>query len=285
MAVRGDYLLQPLPGFVPGYDFVGVVERLPVGDPSGLHVGQRVAGVLPRMGAHATVISVATSLLVRVPDLLDSAAAATVPLDAVTALFALEALAVRSGTVLVQGAGGAVGAWAAQLATARGLTVCGTASPRSRAYAEQFSTWVFDYGDPTWIERALDVTSGGAGGAIDHTGSRSVRRAVRASGRVVRTAFGGEPGRGRTCTAAGFATAAWRRHARPGERVGSVPVLVATRRARYRQVLTEVLTAVSNGILTPPRPRAASLAEYPEALAAAARAEPGEKTILTLPDG
>lgn len=59
-------------------------------------------------------------------------------------------------------------------------------------------------------------------------------------------------------------------------------LLVATRRARYRQALTELFTAVSSGILVPPHPWIASLAEYPEALSAAANAEPGEKTILTL---
>lgn len=282
MAVRGDYLLQPVREFVPGYDFIGVIERLPAGERSGLQVGQRVAGILPRMGAHASLISIAPSLLVPVPDLLDSAIAATIPLDAVTALFALDALAVSSGTVLVQGAGGAVGAWVAQLATTRGLTVYGTASPRSHAYAERFTASVFDYADPTWIEQILDVTAGGVDGAIDHTGGQSVRRAVRAGGRVVRTAFGGEPGRGRASTAAGFAASALRRYARPGERICSVPILVATRRARYRQALTELFTAVSNGTLVPPRPRIASLAEYPEALSAAATAKPGEKTILTL---
>jgi NADPH:quinone reductase-like Zn-dependent oxidoreductase len=120
-AVRGDYLLQPTRGFVPGCDFVGIIERLSADDRSGLHAGQRVAGILPRMGAPANLIRVAPSLLVPVPDLLDSATTATVPLDAATALFAIDALAISSGTLLVQGAGSAVGAWAAQLATARGL--------------------------------------------------------------------------------------------------------------------------------------------------------------------
>ncbi|WP_175986198.1 zinc-binding dehydrogenase [Microbacterium tenebrionis] len=281
MAVRGDYLLQPVRGFVPGYDFVGVIERLPAGDRSGLHVGQRVAGILPRMGAHASLISVAPSLLVPVPDLLDSATAATIPLDAVTALFAIDALAMASGTILVQGAGGAVGAWAAQLAAARGLTAYGTASPRSHAYAERFTDSVYDYDDPTWIDQILDATTGGVDGAIDHTGSRSVRRAVGAGGRVVRTAFGGAPGQGRISTAAGFAASTLRRYARPGERVCSVPILVATQRARYRQALTELFTAVGNGTLVPPRPRIMPLVQYPDALASATRAAPGEKTILT----
>ena len=281
MSARGDYLLQPVRGFVPGYDYVGVIECLPAGDRSGLHVGQRVAGILPRMGAHASLISVTPSLLVPVPDLLDSTTAATIPLDGLTARFAIDALVKGSGTILVQGAGGAVGAWAVQLATTRGLTVYGTASPRSRTHAEQFTDSVYDYDDPTWIDQLLEATTGGVDGAIDHTGSRSVRRAVRAGGRVVRTAFGGAPGQGRSSTATGFAASTLRRYARPGERTCSVPILVATGRARYRQALTELFTAVGNGTLVPPRPRIIPLAQYPDALASAIGAAPGEKTILT----
>lgn len=74
-AARGDYLMQPLPRFVPGYDFIGTVERLGATKHPYLSAGQRVAGVLPRMGAHATFVTVAPSLLVPVPDELDSAVA------------------------------------------------------------------------------------------------------------------------------------------------------------------------------------------------------------------
>lgn len=281
-AARGDYLLQPVKGFVPGYDFVGIIEQLPAGGSPGLSVGERVAGVLPRMGVHANLINAAPSLLVPVPDLLDSAAAATMPLDALTAVFALDSLPAKSGSILVQGAGGAVGAWAAQLATARGFTVYGTASPRPRAYAAQFTESLFDYGDPGWIEQLLDLTAGGVDGAIDHTGSRSVRRAVRADGRIVRTAFGGSPGHRRIRMATGFAASIGHRYARPDVRICSVPTIVATQRVRYRQALTDLFAAVSNRKLIPPQPRIASLADYLDALAAAAGAEPGEKVVLAL---
>lgn len=281
MAVRGDYLLQPIRGFTPGYDFVGVIERLPADTPPDLHVGQRVAGILPRMGAHASLISVAPSLLVPVPDFLDDAIAATVPLDAVTALFALDALAVESGTILVQGAGGAVGAWASQLATTRGFTAYGTASPRSHDHAARFTASVFDYNDATWIDQILEATEGGVVGAIDHTGSRSVRRTIRPGGRLVRTAFGGTPGRGRSSTAAGFATSALRRYAQPHERICSIPIIVATQRSRYRRALSGLFTAVGKVTLLPPQPRVTPLAAYTDALASMVGAAPGEKIILT----
>lgn len=283
MAVRGDYLFQPLPGFVPGYDFVGTIQCLPDDDRSGLVVGQRVAGILPRMGAHASLVSVAPSLLIPVPDGLDSPTAATVPLDAVTARFALDLLALNSGQVLVQGVGGAVGAWAAQLAAARGLTVYGTASSRSRGYAERFAATVLDYRNPAWVEQLLGLCSGGVGGAIDHTGSRVLRQAVRPGGRIVRTAFGGAPGRQRTATATGFLASALRRYARPDERVCSVPILVATRRSRYRRTLARLLDAVSSGALLAPHPRCFSVAGYSDALTTAVGGEPGEKVVLAFP--
>lgn len=283
MAVRGDYLMQPLPRFVPGYDFIGTLEHLPRADTSGLVIGQRVAGILPRMGAHATMISVASSLLVPVPDALDSATAATIPLDAVTASFALEALSLKhADTILVQGAGGAVGSWAVQLAARQGHTVFGTASSRSRAHAESLGAHVLDYRDPTWEERLIAATGGGVAGAIDHTGSRSVRRAVTGGGRIVHIAFGGSPGSQRMRTARGVVAANLRRCARPAERVCSIPMSVPLRRAAYREALAHALRSVASGTLTHPKPRLFPLAAYSDALAAVENTDPGTKVVLAV---
>ena len=53
MARAGDYLLQPRPGFVPGYDFVGVLETADAAaERRGLVPGTRVAGCLARMGGY-----------------------------------------------------------------------------------------------------------------------------------------------------------------------------------------------------------------------------------------
>ncbi|AOS61878.1 quinone oxidoreductase family protein [Actinoalloteichus hymeniacidonis] len=281
MAARGDYLLQPRRGFVPGYDLVGIIEYLPSGDARGLRIGQRVAAVLPRMGAHATVIDVPTSLLVPIPDGLDSAIAATVPLDAVTAGCALEALRPDGRPILVQGAGGAVGSWAVQLASAGGRTVYGTASRRSREHAERFGATVLDYGDFGWIDELRAITGGGVSAAIDHTGSRALRRAVRPSGRIVRIAFGGSPGTQCAATAAGSLATQLRRYARPDERLCSVPMLLMTRRDRCRRLLAELLAGVAAGRLIAPGPRLFALSDYAGAMAAAEAGDPGEKIVLT----
>lgn len=283
MATRGDYLLHPVPGFVPGYDFVGIVEHLPAGSPKSLRLGQRVAGVLPRMGAHATVVSVKPSLLVPVPEVLDSLAAATIPLDAVTAWFALDMLTTTDTTpdLLVQGAGGAVGSWAVQLASRRGHTVYGTASSRSREHAQTLGARVFDYADPDWTAQVVDASEGGVFGAMDHTGGSAVRAVVARGGRAVRTAFGGQPGKQRTATARGFLACHLRRFARPGERVCSVPMLLTSRRSAYRQALTGLFDAVVAGSLVAPQPRLYPVGRYADAMAAAAHTAPGDKTVLT----
>lgn len=283
IAARGDYLLQPVRGFTPGYDFVGVIKHLPNDNLIGLQSGQRVAGILPRMGAHASLINVSPSLLVPVPASLDSALAATVPLDALTAHAAIDLLAPTSETILVQGAGGSVGAWAAQIASTRGITVYGTASPRSRAYAELFSNMVFDYNDSEWVDQLLDLTDGGVDGAIDHTGNKIVARAIRSAGRLIHTAFGGKPGEGRTRTATGSFSSILHRFGKPRERICSAPLLVALQRERYRRALSELLHAVSNETLIPPRPDVASFENYTDALEAASHPSSGSKIVLVMP--
>ncbi|PWB96758.1 hypothetical protein DF220_02110 [Salinibacterium hongtaonis] len=282
LAVRGDYLMQPVPRFVPGYDFIGIIEHLGAADHSRLSVGQRVAGILPRMGAHATRISVAQSLLVPVPDSLDPVIAATAPLDAVTAQFALDALDAKSGSVLVQGAGGAVGAWAVQLAAARNLTVFGTASTRTRAVAESFGARVLDYRNPEWIDALRKMTNGGVAGVIDHTGRRDLQRVVMPEGRIVRIAFEGKQGHQRRATAAGFAAATLRRYAHPAERICSTPMLVMLHRFAYRAALGDILDRLDSGTLTPPQPRSYRFTDYRKAVADVTSTPPGEKSVLVM---
>ncbi|KAE8130257.1 quinone oxidoreductase family protein [Bifidobacterium sp.] len=282
-AIRGDYLLQPFPGFTPGYDFVGVIESLGSSQHSNLQVGQRVAGVLPRMGTHATHIAVAPSLVVPVPDELDSAVAAATPLDAVTARFAISALGFEGGSLLIQGAGGAVGSWAVQFATALGYCVFGTASQRTRGLAERLGATVFDYHDPDWMDRLVAATHGGVTGAIDHTGSRSLRHAVAPHGRIVRIAFDDTSRYQRLSTATGFLTAGLRRCSRPSERVCSVPLIVMARRAAYRSALASIFKGLAIGSLAAPRAVEYPFDDYADALEHASHVDPGTKTILVMP--
>src|SRR5258708_36719135 len=119
-ARSGGYLLQPRPGFVPGYDFVGVLETVNAAAAHReLRPGMRVTGCLARMGSYTTQLDVPPDRLVPLPDALDSAHAAALPLDLVTAALALELARPPDGaTIFVQGASGSVGALITQRAVA-----------------------------------------------------------------------------------------------------------------------------------------------------------------------
>ncbi|RDV45404.1 hypothetical protein DOE76_08845 [Leifsonia sp. ku-ls] len=278
LARRGGYLLQPFPGFVPGYDFVGeLVTESAVSVALGLREGARVAGALPRMGAHATFLTVPATLLVAVPDGLDPAEAAVLPLDGITAAHALR-LAGDGRRLLVQGASGAVGMLAVQLAREQGRTVVGTASPRSRDVTDGLGIPVVDHRDAAWPELVRAAAGGALDAAIDHTGSPRVREALREGGILVHTAFTGRPGHERADTVRGSAAAARSRT----DRVCSAPLFVATRRAEYRRVLSGLLASAASGSLRMAEPEPYPLSEVWEAHRAAEASRPGRKIVLTM---
>jgi len=107
------------PGFRPGWDLAGTVER----DGGGFTAGQRVAGMVPWFtvgrGSYAEVVLAEPGWLAPVPDGVDDVTAGALPLGALTARQALDLTAVPAGaTLLVTGASGAVGGYAVQLAAA-----------------------------------------------------------------------------------------------------------------------------------------------------------------------
>ena len=118
---------------VPGWDAAGVVEA--VGDQvSRFRPGDRVwyAGDLTRQGSHAEYQAVDERLVGRMPESLDFAEAAALPLTAITAwelLFDRLQLRDAEGRLLIVGAAGGVGSIMIQLARALSrVTVIGTAS-------------------------------------------------------------------------------------------------------------------------------------------------------------
>ena len=113
---KGQYQLKPEPPFTLGIDFAGRV----VTGPDGYSPGDRVAGVLPYGGAAELVVCPASSVF-RLPATVSYDAGAAIPMNYLTAHFALaERAGLREGeTVLVHGAAGGVGT--ATLQVARGL--------------------------------------------------------------------------------------------------------------------------------------------------------------------
>lgn len=287
MARSGDYLLQPRPGFVPGYDFVGVLETADAAaERRGLVPGSRVAGCLARMSGYRTQLDVPSARLVAVPDALHSAQAAALPLDLVTAAVAIDLGEPPSrATIFVQGVSGAVGALITQAATAAGMQVVGTASDRSRSYAESLGAQVIDYRDPIWPQRVRDLVPAGADVGIDHTGAALVRTVVAPTGTVVRTAWSGRSGHGRVDAAIGGFVANVRRYAQPRERLCSVPLVVLLQPGKYRKLLNDQLNRIVDGRLRGPTVATIPFANVVDAHRGLASLAPGHKLVLEMPNG
>jgi NADPH:quinone reductase-like Zn-dependent oxidoreductase len=118
----------------PNYDLSGVITEVGEGV-RGWSVGDAVVGFLPPLapGAAAQYVAVPAEALAAGPgtvELADAAALSSVGLAAWQASF--EHADLKAGqSVLIAGAGGAVGGYAVQLAVQAGATVTATASPRS----------------------------------------------------------------------------------------------------------------------------------------------------------
>jgi NADPH:quinone reductase-like Zn-dependent oxidoreductase len=135
--IRGGFMRGPIPlelPHTPGIDVAGTVDALGDGV-DGLQVGDAVVGFLPMDGdgAAAEYVLAPAEVLTPAPGNVPLADAAALPLVGLTAWQALfDHGELRSGQrVLINGAGGAVGGYAVQLAKGAGAHVIATASPRS----------------------------------------------------------------------------------------------------------------------------------------------------------
>ncbi len=110
------------PGFNPGWDLAGTVER-PADDGTGPQTGAQVVGFLPS-GAWAELAAVPTNALAELPERVSFGQAATLPVAGLTALYTLEKGGGMLGrSVLITGASGGAGHFAVQLARLSGAHV------------------------------------------------------------------------------------------------------------------------------------------------------------------
>ncbi|HEX7738840.1 MAG TPA: NADPH:quinone oxidoreductase family protein [Marmoricola sp.] len=129
---RGEYQVKPDLPFTLGVDFAGTIKSAP--DGSGLEVGQRVAACLPFGGA-AEVAAAGPDAVFPLPDELSFEEGAALPMNYLTAQFALDhRAALKEGeTVLVHGAAGGVGTATIQVAKGMGARVIGVVSTEQKA--------------------------------------------------------------------------------------------------------------------------------------------------------
>ncbi|WP_233853038.1 alcohol dehydrogenase catalytic domain-containing protein [Paraburkholderia sp. HD33-4] len=128
LAGRQAALMEGLtPPYVSGMEFSGLIHELGEGV-ADLNVGQAVMGIInprqPGGGAQAEFVRVPAASVASVPQTLELGAAATLPMNGLTAKMCLDALGLDPGSVLlVTGAAGAVGGYVVQLARRAGLRV------------------------------------------------------------------------------------------------------------------------------------------------------------------
>jgi len=166
LTAQGGYQVKPPLPFVPGSEFAGIVEAVGDGvDPALL--GKRVmASAMGGALAEATIVPAHRAIVI--PDAMDFATAAVFRVSYVTAYYALvHRGALRAGeTVLVLGAGGAVGYAAVEIAAALRAQVIGSASSADkRALAQRGGAFAtVDSRSASWRE---DVKAANGGKPVD----------------------------------------------------------------------------------------------------------------------
>ena len=130
---KGEYQLKPEPPFTLGVDLAGTVVAVGA-EVTRFGVGDRVAGVLPHGGA-AELAVVPEAFTFPLPDAVSFDAGAAIPMNYLTAHFALvERGGLREGeTVLVHGAAGGVGTATLQVARGLGARTVGVVSTEAKA--------------------------------------------------------------------------------------------------------------------------------------------------------
>ena len=167
---RGEYQVKPEPPFTLGVDVAGTVVSGP-----GFEPGALVAGVLLYGGAAARVV-VPAEFVFALPDSLSFDEGAALPLNYLTAHFALvERGSVQAGeTVLVHGASGGVGTATIQIARGYGARTIAVVSTDEKAAVARsagaddtvlldgFKDAVMGLTDGRGVDLVLDVVGGDA---------------------------------------------------------------------------------------------------------------------------
>lgn len=167
------------PPFSPGYDMVGVVDK-PGEGASKFKVGDRVCD-LTVIGSYSEYLCVSEDKLIPVPESLDPGEAVSLILTYVTAHQMLHRVAKvqMDQSILVHGAGGAVGSALLELARLENLNIFGTASAEKHESLKQFGATLIDYRHENFVEKMKQLAPGGIDFAFDGLGGQSFKRSLK----------------------------------------------------------------------------------------------------------
>ncbi|MCQ4079304.1 NADP-dependent oxidoreductase [Streptomyces sp. RB6PN25] len=162
---------------VPGWDVAGVVEAVGLDAPE-FSVGDEVFGYVRKdevqHGTYAELVDAPVRALARKPASLSWQQAAGVPLAGLTAWRSLGRVGVTAGdTVLVHAAAGGVGAFAVQIAVAKGARVIGTAGEHNHDFLRSLGAEPVTYGEGL-ADRVRRLAPEGIDAAVDYVGGVAV---------------------------------------------------------------------------------------------------------------
>lgn len=179
---EGVHPETPRVPFTPGWDVVGVVDKLGAGV-STPGLGQVVAA-LPVRGGYAEFICLPSGELVPVPDSLDPAEAVSLVLNYVTAFQMMHRSAqVKPGQrALIHAAAGGVGTALLQLGNLKELHMYGTASGPKRELVSSLGGTPIDYKQVDFVEQIHRFTGDGVDVVFDGIGGTHLWRSFRALG-------------------------------------------------------------------------------------------------------
>jgi NADPH2:quinone reductase len=188
MAREGIHPETPSVPFTPGWDLVGVVDRLGAGV-SGINPGQMVAA-MPIHGGYAEFICLPQSEPIPVPSGLDAAEAVSLVLNYITAYQMLHRWVhvTAAQRALIHGAAGGVGTALLQLGRLAGLERYGTCSSRGATAVSGLGGVPIDYQHHDFVEEIHRLTGEGVDVVFDHIGGAHLwhsRKALRPGGTVV----------------------------------------------------------------------------------------------------
>jgi NADPH:quinone reductase-like Zn-dependent oxidoreductase len=166
MIRRGRYPdFKGRPPFTPGYEIVGVVDKIGSGVTGPLE-GRMVADLCV-VGGYAQYAIRPAEFLVPVPDGVDPAEAVCIPLAYLTAFQMLTRYRnlPRGAMILVIGASGTVGTALLDLARHLGLKAIGTCSAANLPVVERFGATAIDYHAGDFVASVRRLTADRPGGA------------------------------------------------------------------------------------------------------------------------
>lgn len=157
---------------IPGLDVAGTIDEIGPGTDTGLAVGDEVMAMVnptrPGGGGYAERVVLSESWVAPVPTGASLAEAATLPLNGLTALHALDQLDLPEGsTIAVTGAAGAVGGYALQLAKAAGHRVLADAAPADVPLVAALGADDVVPRGPGVADRFRELTSQGVDAVVD----------------------------------------------------------------------------------------------------------------------